>query len=67
MEARSAVAADKVVGSVNYIIAQISLEQKDSIMTGEQEERSKLLDHEEVHLVIDYWDGPREGVADGRE
>jgi hypothetical protein len=26
--------------------------------------QSKLLDREEVHLIIDYWDGPREGVAD---
>lgn len=33
-------------------------------MTGEQEKQSKLLDGEEVYFVIDYWDGPREGVAD---
>ena len=33
-------------------------------MTGEQEKRSKLLDREEVYFVVDYWDGPREGVAD---
>jgi hypothetical protein len=33
-------------------------------MTGEQEKDSKLLNGEEVHLVLDYWDGPREGVAD---
>ena len=33
-------------------------------MTGEQEKHSKLLESEEVHLVNDYWDGPREGVAD---
>jgi len=33
-------------------------------MTGEHEEQSKLLASEEAHFVIDYWDGPREGVAD---
>jgi len=33
-------------------------------MTDDQENQSKLLDREEVHFVIDYWDGPREGVAD---
>jgi hypothetical protein len=33
-------------------------------MPSEQEEQSKLPDREEVHLIIDYWDGPREGVAD---
>lgn len=33
-------------------------------MTGEQKESSKLPDNEDVHFVIDYWDGPREGVAD---
>jgi hypothetical protein len=26
--------------------------------------KAKLLAREEVHLIIDYWDGPREGVAD---
>ena len=26
-------------------------------MTDEQETQSKLLDREEVHFVIDYWDG----------
>lgn len=31
-------------------------------MTGEQD--SKLLNGAEVHLVLNYWDGPREGVAD---
>ena len=33
-------------------------------MTAEQEEQSKLLESEAVYFVIDYWDGPREGVAD---
>ena len=33
-------------------------------MTGEQEEQSKLIDSEEVYFVINYWDGPRVGVAD---
>jgi len=35
-------------------------------MLSELEEQSKLLDSQEVHFVIDYWDGPREGVADYR-
>lgn len=35
-------------------------------MTGEQQEQSKLIDSEEVYFVIDYWDGPRKGVADYR-
>jgi len=35
-------------------------------MTGEEEKRPKLLDSEEVYFVIDYWDGPKKGVADYR-
>ena len=33
-------------------------------MTAEKEKQSKLSDGEKVHFVIDYWDGPRVGVAD---
>jgi hypothetical protein len=35
-------------------------------MTNEQEKQSVLPNTEIVHLVIDYWDGPRQGVADYR-
>ena len=37
-----------------------------TIMTDEQENQARPPDREEVHFVIDYWDGPREGVADYR-